>query len=77
MPLSLTSSVSTMRGIGEARAAALASLGIYTVEDLIRHYPRGYQRRGDVRTVSKAVDLLRSGGGEMPISLMLTVSADF
>ncbi|MBR2848670.1 MAG: ATP-dependent DNA helicase RecG [Clostridia bacterium] len=76
MPLSLTSSVSTMRGIGEARAAALASLGIYTVEDLIRHYPRGYQRRGDVRTVSKAVDLLRSGGGEMPISLMLTVSAE-
>ncbi len=76
MPLSLTSSVSVMRGVGEARAASLASLGIHTVEDLLHHYPRGYQRRGDVRTVAQAMDLLRAGGGEMPVSLMLTVSAE-
>jgi len=76
MPLSLTSPVSSMRGVGEARAASLAALGIHTVSDLLHHYPRGYQRRGDVRTVAQAVDLLRAGGGEMPVSLMLTVSAE-
>ena len=75
MPLSLTSLVSTMCGVGEARAAALASLGILTVGDLIRHYPRGYQRRGDVRTVAEAAEQIRAGN-EMPVSLILTVSAE-
>lgn len=76
MPLTLTSPVSVMRGVGEARAASLASLGIFTVADLFRHYPRGYQCRGDVRTVSEVADRIRAGGGDMPVSMILTVSAE-
>ncbi len=76
MPLTLSSPVSVMRGVGEARASALASLGILTVQDLLRHYPRGYQCRGDVRTVAEVTDRIRAGGGEMPVSMLLTVSAE-
>lgn len=39
-------------GVGAVRAAAYARLGIYTVEDLLSHYPRGYENRGDVRPLS-------------------------
>ncbi len=76
MPLTVNSPVTAMRGVGESRAAALASLGIVTVADLLRHYPRGYQCRGDVKTVSRVTELLQSGGGEMPVSMMLSVSAE-
>ena len=76
MPLTLSSPVSVMRGVGEARSSALASLGILTVQDLLRHYPRGYQCRGDVRTVAEVTDRIRAGGGEMPVSMLLTVSAE-
>ncbi|MBQ4043719.1 MAG: ATP-dependent DNA helicase RecG [Clostridia bacterium] len=73
--LSSSSLVTTMRGVGDARAAALASLGILTVGDLLHHYPRGYQCRGDVRSVEEARRICEEGG-ETPISLILTVSAE-
>lgn len=41
-------------GIGPAKAAAYARLGIHTLSDLIRHYPRAYENRGDVRPLSEA-----------------------
>lgn len=75
MPLDGTSLVSTMRGVGEARARALAALGILTVNDLLHHYPRGYQCRGDVRTVESAAESARENGA-LPVSLILTVSAE-
>ena len=34
--------VRKLRGVGERRAAQLEKLGIRTVADLLRHYPRGY-----------------------------------
>ena len=73
--LSSSSLVTVMRGVGDARAGALASLGILTVGDLLRHYPRGYQCRGDVRSVEEARRLCEEGA-ETPISLILTVSAE-
>lgn len=76
MPLTVNSPVTAMRGVGESRAAALASLGIVTLADLLRHYPRGYQCRGDVKTVAQVTELVKSGGGELPVSMMLTVSAE-
>jgi len=75
MPLSITSLVSAMRGVGEARASALASLGILSVGDLLHHYPRGYQCRGDVRSVAEA-SALAAEGVQTPVSLVLTVSAE-
>ncbi|MBR2343379.1 MAG: ATP-dependent DNA helicase RecG [Clostridia bacterium] len=43
--------VTELSGVGRARAASLASLGIYTLRDLIYHLPRAYQNRGDVATL--------------------------
>lgn len=38
----LTDDVTTVKGIGEKIAKNLTKLGIYTVNDLMEHYPRGY-----------------------------------
>lgn len=38
----LTDAVTTVKGIGEKTAKNLTKLGIYTVNDLMEHYPRGY-----------------------------------
>ena len=41
-------------GVGEVRAAKYKKMGISTVEELLEHYPRGYENRGDVRLLSDA-----------------------
>ncbi len=45
-------SVKKLYGVGAVRAAAYAKMGILTVADLISHYPRGYENRGDVRLLA-------------------------
>ena len=47
--------VTALVGCGPKKAEALARLGIYTVGELIRHYPRGYQNRGEIRAIADAV----------------------
>lgn len=47
--------ISTMHGIGQKRADAFFRIGIYTVGDLLCHFPRAYQNRGNVRPLSDAV----------------------
>ena len=41
-------------GVGEVRASAYGRMGIRTVEDLLLHYPRGYEHRGNVVLLSQA-----------------------
>ncbi len=41
------SPVSTLKGIGEQRERKLQKLDIYTVEDLLTHYPREYKDRSE------------------------------
>ncbi len=43
-----------VKGIGEKRAKMLNKLGIYTVYDLVTHYPRGYIDFNDTVTVEDA-----------------------
>lgn len=38
----LSDSLQFLKGVGETRAKQLAKLELFTVEDLLRHYPRGY-----------------------------------
>ena len=52
----LSDSVTVLNGCGPKKAEALARLGIFTVGELLRHYPRGYQNRGDVRNIDEAVN---------------------
>ena len=44
----LHSPVTVLDGVGKTRAAYYEKLGILTLGDLIRHYPRAYENRGDV-----------------------------
>ena len=62
------SPVTYLSGIGEKKAQALSKIGIQTVYDAVRHYPRAYENRGDVRNVADIAD-------EAVCSLILTVSA--
>ena len=50
------SSVRVLRGVGETRAVALEKAGIVTVSDVVQHFPRAYQDRGDVRRLSDGRD---------------------
>lgn len=47
----LGTNVRYIKGIGEARAAALEKLGITTLGDLIAYFPRGYEDRAQVRPI--------------------------
>ena len=49
-----TNSIATLRGVGPAKAAAYAKLGIHTTTDLLYHFPRSYENRGDVHLLSEA-----------------------
>ncbi len=61
-------SVRYLSGVGEKRAETLANMGIYTIRDLLYHFPRAYQHRGNVRYVSEVED------GETA-SLVMTVAS--
>ncbi len=71
----INKSVSVLRGVGETRRAALEKMGIVTLGDLLRHYPRAYQNRGDTKTLSEIRELVRAGE-EGPFSAILTVSCE-
>lgn len=46
--------VDALRGVGPKRAALFARLGVRTVEDLLRYYPRGYEDFTEVTPVAQA-----------------------
>lgn len=48
----LSAPVTTLSGVGDARKKAYAKLGIYTVKDLLYHFPRAFENRGDIRLLS-------------------------
>ena len=52
----LDNNIKKLYGVGEARAKAYASLGISTVSELLAHYPRGYEDRGDIRLIGEVDD---------------------
>ena len=54
MALRLADRLDTLPGIGPARARGLEKLGLVTVEDLLRCYPRSYEDRRKFSTVAAA-----------------------
>ena len=54
MALRLADRLDTLPGIGPARARGLEKLGLVTVEDLLRCYPRSYENRRKFSTVAAA-----------------------
>ncbi len=51
----LKKSVRYLKGIGEERAKVLSKLGIFTVFDLISYFPRDYEDRTRMKTISELV----------------------
>lgn len=58
-------------GVGEKRAEQLARLGLHTVSDLLFHFPRAYENRGDVVSLAGTREPARAGARQ---AVILTVS---
>ncbi|MBR5515931.1 MAG: ATP-dependent DNA helicase RecG [Clostridia bacterium] len=54
--LTLNSPVRYLNSVGEKRAQTLANMGIFTVKDLLYHFPRAYQHRGKINLLCNAYD---------------------
>ena len=66
-PCSSLSPVTVLPGVGKTRAEAYLRLGIRTLSDLVNHFPRAYENRGDVR-------LLSDGPPDAKCAYVLTVA---
>jgi len=51
----LTDPITILKGIGPTKAKQFAVLGIHTLEDLICHFPRGYEDRTKILTIDQLV----------------------
>jgi len=52
----LRKSVKCIKGVGDERAKLLEKLGIYTIEDAITYFPRDYEDRSIIKTISQLED---------------------
>ena len=48
-------SVKVLSGVGPARVKAYSKMGINTISDLIYHFPRAYENRGNIKLLSECV----------------------
>ena len=48
------SPVTVLTGVGKVRAACYEKLGIHTLGDLLAHFPRAYENRGEIRSLTDA-----------------------
>ncbi|MBR2215853.1 MAG: ATP-dependent DNA helicase RecG [Selenomonadaceae bacterium] len=53
--MELTADVRYLKGVGEKKAAQLKKLGIDTVNDVLTHYPRGYEDQSTVTPINSIV----------------------
>ena len=65
----ITDSIKNLKGVGPAKAAAYEKLGILKKQDLLYHFPRSYENRGDVRLLCDAPEDTRC-------SVILTVGTE-
>ena len=49
----LTDPITILKGVGPTKAKQFAQLNIFTLEDLICHFPRGYEDRTQLLTIEK------------------------
>lgn len=49
----LDTDVQFIKGVGEARAKAYAKLGVTTLRELVMNFPRAYDDRREVRSISE------------------------
>lgn len=49
----LNQNITILNGIGQKRAESFRTLGVYTVEDLLRFYPRAYEDRTQIKKIAE------------------------
>lgn len=55
MEMLLNQKVQVLKGVGSAKILALAKLNIFTINDLITHYPRRYEDRSVIKKITNMV----------------------
>ena len=65
----MNTDIGKLYGVGAVKKEAYARLGVHTVGDLLAHYPRGYEDRGNIR-------LLSESDGESKCAYLLTVATE-
>ncbi len=67
--------IEALSGVGPTRKAAYNKMGVYTVEDLLYHFPRAYEHRGDIRALADSRDeAYKTGKARM--ATLLTISTE-
>ena len=61
--------ISQLPGVGKTRKEQLNKLGITTIKDLLFYFPRFYENRSNISTVSSALP-------DAPVSFILTVASE-
>ena len=56
----ITAPITSVKGIGEKTAQTFEKLNIYTVEDVLFHFPRNYFRYPEAITVEEIISLQES-----------------
>jgi len=69
MTASLEDSIRSLHGIGDVKARAYQRLGVHALEDLLLHFPRTYENRGDIRLLNEAYAFPKA-------ALLLTVATE-
>ena len=65
----MNTDIGNLYGVGAVRKKAYARLGIHTLYDLLSHYPRGYEDRGNIK-------LLSESDGESKCGFLLVIASE-
>ena len=60
--------VNRIKGVGEKTAALFGKINVYTIDDLIRHYPRDYE------TYDAPVSIRKTSPGYVPVGRKSAIS---
>ena len=61
--------ISTLPGVGKVTEGKLAKLGISTLRDMVFHFPRAYEKRGNIKLLAERIT-------DRSVSYLLTVSTE-
>lgn len=56
----LNTPINALHGVGPVKAKAFAKLGINTLDDLLFHFPRAYENRGNVKKLKDCDDVTKN-----------------
>lgn len=52
----LKKSIKNVKGVGDARAKLFHKLGIFSIEDLITHFPYDYEDRSNIKKICQLTE---------------------